>query len=241
MLRREESTGIRERFHRFRALAEILRIQIFWRISGINDCVSGYYRSQQNQETEWIRTMIYGLDAILTPPYESGFEAQQDKRTQFTIEKWVVNHRNYFLRHVKKEIKNKKLKKQKGRETIFSNQYVWSCLSMSILALPIKNIFKELALYFKLDQYISNIHSGLLGLIIAYASIWIKASRSIKADTKIHFEQMFIQFDRAVILLNSSQPVEVQQLILRQLGMIAISENINWLLSNGKQDLNLPR
>ncbi len=229
---------LHDRYHRFRALAETLRIQIFWRISGIDDSVSAYYRSHQIQEAEWIRAVIYGLDAILTPPKDSGFNASQEERIQFTIDNWVTMHRNYFFT---KEMINKKVENQKEGKTLYSHPYAQFIPSLFILALPvINNIANELWLYFRLDQYINNIYFVTIGLLVVYAIFRINARRALKAETIIHFEQILIPFERAALLLNSPRPVEEQKMIIRQLGMQTISENSNWLLTNGKQELTQP-
>ena len=232
------------RYHRFRALAEALRIQIFWRIAGMNDCVSDYYRSHQIQETEWIRAAINSLDVFLNASETSGFIASQEERIRFTIHNWVEGQRNYFAAKA-----NKKKEEQKGFVSFFTHPYMLLILALIFFCLPLKGDFIKLLYTFNPDRKPVDlclhifVVTGLLLTIVTVITILctmhLKFKRS-KAEAK-RFEQILFPFDRATLLLKSNRSIDEQQLILRQLGTEAISENVSWLLTVGEQDLNLPR
>lgn len=231
------------RYHRFRALAEALRVQIYWRIAGMKECVSDYYRSHQIQETEWIRAAINSLDVFLDSPKASGFGASQDERIRFTIKNWVEGQRNYFA-----DKTNKKKEEQKGIVAFFTHSYMLFILAIIFFCLPLKGDFIKLLYSFDETKPVDCclhifVITGLLLTIVTVitilCSMHLKFKRS-KAEAK-RFEQILFPFDRATLLLNANRPVEEQQLILRQLGTEAISENVSWLLTVGEQDLNLPR
>ncbi len=57
------------RYHRYRTLAEALRVQIFWRIAGMSHAVSGYYRSHQVNDLSWLRCALNGIDVLLSSPH----------------------------------------------------------------------------------------------------------------------------------------------------------------------------
>lgn len=247
------------RYHRFRAVAEALRIQIFWRIAGMRDCVSGYYRSHQIPETEWIRAAVNGLDVFLPNPIETNFAASPMERIQFVKNAWVSGQRRYFIDGKNKRINNL------NKASIFTHPGMYIFLAVLFFCLQLKGdiaklfytvlrSFLEFALdkntfdkYYPVNQpdwaiWIFVILGGILSAIsgwIIFKTLQLKFKR-YKAEAK-RFEQVLFPFDRASLLLNSSRSVDNQQKILRQLGTEAISENINWLLTVGEQDLTLPR
>ena len=232
------------RYHRFRALAEALRIQIFWRIAGMSDCVSGYYRSHQIPETEWIRAAINGLDVFLASPDAADFSASQEERIRFTINNWVEGQRSYYSSKA-----NKRNREQKGIASFFFHPYFLTFLIILYFFRPFK---------FDLFRYLTSLNPGpivhdiwlhlyvalhLLMFTVTLTTImcamYLKFNRT-KIEAK-RFKQILFPFDRAAILLDAPRDSDEQQLILRQLGTEAISENVSWLLTVGEQDLTLPR
>lgn len=233
------------RYHRFRALAEAIRIQIYWRIAGMNDCVSAYYRSHQIQETEWIRAAINSIDVFLDKPSESGFKAKPEERLEFSIQKWVTGQRKYYTKK-----KNDKKNEQEGLVSLFTSQLMLYILAFIYFCLPLKGdlLNSYYTQNFNIPHPCDNnlnwflawgIVINLLTVCYILCTMSLKFKRS-KAEAK-RFEQILFPFDRAMLLLTTEKDSEQQKMILRQLGTEAISENVNWLLTVGEQDLTLPR
>lgn len=272
------------RYHRFRAVAEALRIQIFWRIAGMPDCVSGYYRSHQIPETEWIRAAVNGLDVFLQSPKDSDFSASPLERIEFVKDTWVTGQRDYFPKKI-----NERKNDQKGAPAFWTHRYMMYFMAALFFYLQLKgdiakftfstirNILETIMPYvvsafqpFNIslppaDAIIKFLYPSslaqpnwviwifvILGIIVSfitsmvvYHTMQLKFKRA-KIEEK-RFEQILFPFDRASLLLNASQSdnkqqmINEQQMILRQLGSEAVSENVNWLLTVGEQDLNLPR
>lgn len=97
----------RVRFYRFRAVAEALRVQIFWRIADMNDCVSGYYRTHQLPETEWLRAAINGLDVLMEKPDEMNFQKSRAERLAFVHDVWINGQLKFFQNRLAKGLKAK--------------------------------------------------------------------------------------------------------------------------------------
>ena len=257
------------RYHRFRAVAEALRVQIFWRIAGIRDCVSGYYRSHQIPETEWIRAAVNGLDVFLDRPKKSDFKASRLERIDFVKNSWVSGQRDYFSNTI-----NKRKKAQKGAPAFWTHRYVMYFLAALFFYLQLKgdiarvtfatihNFIVSLPLSERIVKFIYpptltqpnwviwifviiGIVVSFITCMVVYYTMQLKFKRA-KSEEK-RFEQILFPFDRASLLLNAATPdngqklINKQQMILRQLGSEAVSENVNWLLTVGEQDLNLPR
>lgn len=82
-------------FHRCRCVAEALRVQFFWRIAGVEKCVSRYYPSYQSSKTDWVRTGLNGLDVLFRT---------NDKLQDFNKVKqyWVEAQKEYFSKTPKR-------------------------------------------------------------------------------------------------------------------------------------------
>lgn len=90
----------RVRFYRFRAVAEALRVQVFWRIAEIDGCVSGHYRTHQLPETEWLRAAINGLDVLLEAPDPKNFDKSRTERLAFVREVWINGQLKFFKKRL---------------------------------------------------------------------------------------------------------------------------------------------
>ena len=236
---------INSSYLQFRALAEALRIQFFWRVAGMRDCVSSYYRSHQIPETEWIRAAIYGLDVFLDPPIEKYFKAPLDDRIQFTIKNLVLEQREYFLY---KEKYNQKMNKQTRDNSYIFNPFIQRIISIGLviltMALPFQEFFNKILFSIKSNQYLTIL--GIIAVSLAiFFFIWIAYRHSLNTEKKTRFEHIIFLYDQAAYLLNRSiyyqDYREVERRILRELGMETISFVNNWMLTNDNQDLNLTR
>jgi hypothetical protein len=79
-----------DRFQDYRALAEGLRVQFFWRLAGSRRAASDYYLRKQRSELRWIRDVLR-VCALRTAPLSSGdYPAVQRL--------WVKEQRAYFDR-----------------------------------------------------------------------------------------------------------------------------------------------
>lgn len=76
----------------FRALAEGLRVQIFWQIYGLKNCVSQYYVNNFNREAYWI------CEAIRNLRLQSSDDVNSNTVDKSILEKsWLESQRNYFI------------------------------------------------------------------------------------------------------------------------------------------------
>lgn len=101
-LRRHKLSDIESCSNDFRALAEGIRVQFFWSISGVYRSVAANYMQRQRDELNWLRFAISSLFF----PYESHMERFQalSKRDQLQVfravrEDWLAKQLKYF--HVK--------------------------------------------------------------------------------------------------------------------------------------------
>lgn len=81
------------KFLDYRALAEGLRVQIFWRLAGISDAAADHYLRKQRSELDWIRRAMRAHD--LGPGWD-GAGAAAVRPVQLVLDRWVKPQSAYF-------------------------------------------------------------------------------------------------------------------------------------------------
>jgi len=80
--------SFQDKYQDYRALAEGLRVEFFWRLAGISSCASGYYLRKHKNELEWIRGAVRSC-ALL-----AGVSAQV--QPELLLEYWIEEQHGYF-------------------------------------------------------------------------------------------------------------------------------------------------
>jgi hypothetical protein len=84
-----------DRFQDYRAIAEGLRVQFFWRLAGSARAVSDYYLRKQRSELRWIRDVLRVCALRAQPLAASDFAAVQRL--------WVKEQRGYYDRAARRD------------------------------------------------------------------------------------------------------------------------------------------
>lgn len=236
------------KYHYYRAIAEALRIQIFWRIALLRGCVSGFYRSHQIFKTEWIRAAINSLDVLIPAPQEESLESSC-KRIDFVKEKWIKGQQKFFTDRILK-------KRQTSWIDRFSNPIPLFLLTLLALGTaPFWNQMQQSTLGWAGSSpfwhYVFIVARVIIAIAVAaYVCLTIIAQKPIQEAEANRYERELFPFDRAMLLLsnNSSgnlqdeieqkKEIKQKQEILRQLGEEALAGNSDWLLSVVKRELS---
>jgi hypothetical protein len=80
---------IQNRFQDYRALAEGLRVQFYWRLAGLGHAASDYYLRKQRDELTWIRNAIRSWGLTTSPPGHADAHAADHL--------WVGAQHRYYL------------------------------------------------------------------------------------------------------------------------------------------------
>ena len=196
----------RVRFYRFRAVAEALRVQIFWRIADMNDCVSGYYRTHQLYETEWLRAAINGLDVLMEKPNEKKFQKNRAERLTFVRDVWINGQLRFFQNRLAKGLKAKT-----NSILEYAAMFIWVIL---ILAYPLISTWLENLYHLGADpnsSWSSWIHLsaewcqvvyGTLLVLFPIYGVWLLWVSIDKPQSELNrYKQMLFPYDRAILLL----------------------------------------
>jgi hypothetical protein len=95
-------TALREyqdRYQDYRALAEGLRVQLFWYLAGLPDSVADYYLGKQRSELDWLRNAIRVWDLLSGEKGSFAFPdtpEEQEARLRLVRDRWVKDQAAYF-------------------------------------------------------------------------------------------------------------------------------------------------
>ncbi|MDR3110807.1 MAG: hypothetical protein LBU65_14155, partial [Planctomycetaceae bacterium] len=220
--------GYYSRHHSYRTVAEGLRIQIFWRLAGIQATVSDYYLGYQIGKLDWLRIAFRIM--ILPMICEKKETAQFGGVKKF----WVDDQIDYF----RKKIKTKKKSADqwdiefslKTRILLFAVAIwvivkIWSSQIANIL--PCGGIF-----YFSLFAIFLAFLSIYLVLRMTYCKL-----KSYRSDEQ-RYSRLLPIFERAKKYLDSeTSSIALKRRVLLDLGKEALDENADWLLL--KQDVEM--
>jgi hypothetical protein len=90
--RKQDAQG---RYLDYRALAEGLRVQFYWRLAGLADNVSASYLRKQLDELRWIREALRGTN-VLPPPVKP--------RPDLVLAHWVRGQADYFRNRANRQM-----------------------------------------------------------------------------------------------------------------------------------------
>ena len=94
-----KAIGSQDRFQDYRALAEGLRVQFYWRLAHVPDSVYDHFLERQEGELDWLRNAT--RSAHLQEHAEAGEAARSDDRQtllEVVLDRWVEAERQYFSR-----------------------------------------------------------------------------------------------------------------------------------------------
>lgn len=94
---RSKAEKIEDRFLDYRALAEGLRVMVFWRIAGIDERVSDNYLSKYAGLVSWISSAIKNVEVVgLTN--DAGSIENKKERVEITNKLWIESQLEYYRR-----------------------------------------------------------------------------------------------------------------------------------------------
>jgi hypothetical protein len=216
----------------YRALAEGLRVQLFWNLAGLPDEVSDHYLRQHQTELEWIRNAIRAwnvpaVHACAVAGSESEPVAVQDRvqlLKEFVLKHWVEAQRQFFSDATGRD--RQKLKRhERWVEWLFTLG-----LALAILVVILDLILHESGGYLRWHHWLIVAMGTAPAVAAAMEGYAEKLAFSAQAK---RYHWMSALFTRASAqlqaLLGQNKLSEAQQLI-RELGKEALEENGDWVI-----------
>jgi hypothetical protein len=227
----------------YRALAEGLRVQIFWRLSGVHKCVADYYLQNQSSELDWIRIALRSMHmaAPATTPTELN-HAVNVVRTHW------INAQIDFYKAKAGEV-HRTLKKIMPIGTIAINiAIVWG--GIKIFSTPLSKAVESIT---GMDPGNAP-HTAFVVLLILLSctgpiavaflgySHYRGLSELINRYTKMTFFYSLAQrnLDHFGMALAPNEYGQIRAEIF-ELGRESLTENSDWLIMHRGRRLDLPR
>lgn len=218
-----------ERFLDYRALAEALRVAIFWKVARIGRHVADAYPIKQASELAWVKIVVRTLDMLEDargePPTPDSRSALDDVR-----QIWVVGQWNYFSG------------KSRGLNFLAEMREEWSLAALG--ASPIVGLLGIMILFFVHDEHLKkHLTEGMIvtmGLFVGAAAVIAGYTEQLafKAQGR-QYERMSLLFERALLLVNKAleanpnaiAPNQIRTIkeLYEELGREAMKENAEWV------------
>jgi hypothetical protein len=212
----------------YRALAEGLRVQLFWNLAGLSDEVADHYLRQHRTELEWIRNAIRGWNVLAEPDCVSGNPADEARgsaaKVGFVLKHWIDEQRAFFDRATRRD-HGKLARRENLAQSLFGFGLVLAVLVVALhLLLP---DFGESSYWRRLLIVVMGITPAIAAAIGGYAE-----KMAFSAQAK-RYDWMNALFDRAANqltnLVEHKDYSGAQQLIF-DLGKEALEENGDWVM-----------
>jgi len=225
-----ERSRLQDRFQDYRALAEGLRVQFYWRLAGINESVYDHYLPRQEGELEWIRdAMRAARFRRQTEPNPSITAAQTHALMEVILAEWIDDQGAYFSRACRKE-------REMATRIKFAARLCLAGTAIIAIALAATLIARSTAYQSLLVMLLTLMLAGA-GLFTGYAQ---KRAHEEHARRYERMSALFkIAGERVELLLAQKDPPSARN-VLMHLGREALAETCDWLILHREREIEVP-
>jgi hypothetical protein len=244
--RRAKRNDYQNKYQDYRALAEGMRVQFFWRVAGLRLSVADHYLRKQRSELDWICSGIRAWNLageIASAGSVGSVETKRDRNLELLLEHWVRAQSRFFGNAAKRD--RHKLERYEP--------YVGVLLRIGIvvtvivtLALLVPHHWQDEA-----KELVENHHNGIHGLLLTLISLPpIGAALLHGYIEKRALSEHFKQYSRVGIVFSTAQQrlgqmikekqFEGAENLIEELGKEALEENGDWVLLHRERPLEVP-
>jgi hypothetical protein len=217
----------------YRALAEALRVQFFWKLTGVDEEVADHYLQKHKGELEWIRYAIraWSIQAC-------GELLANASSYELGLKYWVNDQRDYFKRRCRED--RKKL----------DRYHRWSKILL-ILGWSVAGVFllHEIFLPFwvRMEILSPSAYHGVIFSIITFLAVATAiqgyTEKTVLSEESKQYEVMAKLYILASEKLSRSlrnDDLNATKQLFREIGKEALIENGDWLLLHRARPLDVP-
>ena len=212
----------------YRALAEGLRVQLFWRIAGIREGVADHYMRKQRSVLDWIRTAIETWSIGATEREEARVEAHLD----VVARHWVADQSSYFrgAAHHADHLHH--------RLERIVDAFFGSALVIALLHLVNHLVAHEAVALGHVPILAIGVCLLTAGVLHGYIG-----RRALPELSKqfAHMATVFATAHDRLESMRASGDSAGARALLTELGIEALSENGDWLILHRERPLEMPR
>ncbi|BCM94239.1 hypothetical protein IAD21_06142 [Abditibacteriota bacterium] len=241
---RAEKAELQNKYQDYRALAEGLRVQIYWRLAGLHEDVTDHYLGKQRGELNWIRHAIKSCNVLTDATNKEGANAHS-AFLPLVVQRWARDQRNYYVGKAHRE--HKELEKQEKiiRSFVMASVILSLALGLllslpSLIPLPFLEPLKhrvEEPLTHALIMITIVMSAVVAGLLHGYNA------QLARAEHTKRYGRMGTLFEAACIELEAQLAkgnTHKTSAILHELGREALVENGDWVLLHRERPLEVP-
>jgi hypothetical protein len=214
----------------YRALAEGLRVQFYWRLAGLTDIAGCYYLRRQKGELDWITDALKNLGLLAQEPAAAESLMGRDERRALARLSWVHEQSQWFAAKVVSQ----------GRRLASATRSAQSLIAVGVLTaagigvtLIVYPGFRETRVPGTEVRLIDTILcfvglAGVAGVFWLHYLAKLFCSEQVKQYQKM--ADLFTRADRKLAGVAGPGHERATGDILRELGKEALLENADWLL-----------
>lgn len=205
-----------EDFVEYRVLAELLRIQYYWNIAGLNKQIIDYFPLKSRESMGWIKQALRSVQ-IMT---ESQVENTEyiEERLEFVCKNWITDQKNYYFKNKKKH-KNNTKKGDKIVKIGFSLGFLTMIIVVAALigwGLDAENMLVLCLVSFS-------------GIITASTALYSdKISVESFEELSQRYEMMSKAYERAEKSFKNAS-IDLKKELVFEIGVEAMNEQSDWL------------
>jgi hypothetical protein len=216
--------GYQNRYLDYRALAEGLRVQLFWDLAGLSETAADHYLSKQSDELQWVREALRAM-SLLPPKETASLDLVRDR--------WIKAEATYYDECVRRDQHLLKVMRRISNSLWALGLLLATGTAVLSYAVPAHHLPTPLVLVL-----VMTVAPGLAALWMSYAE---KMAFDEQARQYARMALLFRRAENAVAILR--QRIDDQELLhlLRELGIEALIENGDWVLLHRGRPIDLPR
>lgn len=218
--------GFESRYLDYRALAEGLRVAIFWRLAGRCESVADLYLRRQRGELDWIRAGLKAWDALdgAAQAGEDALPRAAPKERFALVQKhWLRDQRDYYVRRATHQGRINR------RYSVSKKLCVGISFTQAFLRVAVTS-----------DHFLF----GTFGLTLLVAGLLhLYAKTRAFAEHSRQYERLGRLFDRATRVLDQSIAAgdeAASSAVIAEAGREALQENADWLLLHRERPVSVP-
>lgn len=225
-----KALSLQDRFQDYRALAEGLRVQFYWRLAQMPESVYDHYLARQQGELDWLRNAMR-CGRLQERDGEGDRGAREDPRTVFelVLDRWVNAECRYFLQAAAAE------RKKAARLRWASN----GCLVVTgLVAIALSTAVARQA-----SAVIPPLVTAFTLALTAAALLTGYGQKRAHGEHARRYERMYLLYHVAEERLTShvrAGDVAGAATVLFQLGREALAETCDWLLLHRERQIEVP-
>jgi hypothetical protein len=244
--RRAERADYQNKHQDYRALAEALRVEFFWRMAGLSDFVVDHYLWKQRGALEWIRNTLRAWDAE-SLPHAASAEPVSASPARLTLvrEHWVTEQRNYYARRARAE--HDTLENENRKISVLVQMSLGLALMLAVvLTLPLLLPWPPLEAVKHVAE-LPWVHAAIMVTIVQLAvaaglrhGYNQQMARSEHAKQFGRMSELFNIAEQHLQTLLSAGDYDRATDLLRDLGEEVLEENGDWVLLHRQRPLEVP-